>query len=260
MENKKMYKGVLNKVMHKGIEYVRVFHIDEVLEDKNVLLNFKVFEKVSDNEYIPFKYETIKEIDSELYEKLTVCLKSEYIAMETSEINHFLDSLISYTDKTFDLVVTSANDLSKNSTVLIYKEYMGVYYVIILEDKLATLYEVIIEDDKVQFSYVSDKLIEKILLYDFIEYIRDDLELYIKVSDNKVVGLTLVSDLRCYMEVIISKQISDDIVNASNEQFDTCWNFDLTTMKFLQKVSNEQMQEALKIATSKVEHIADLFI
>lgn len=262
MTNRKFYKGVLNKVIHNNEEYVRVFHIDEVLENKNVLLNFKVFKKVSENEYIPFNYEKLKDSDDELYVKLTVCLKSEYIAMETNEINCFLDSLISYTDKTFDLVVDSINKLSEKSNILIYKEYMGVYYTIIVEEGLGTLYEVIIDDGIVKFEYVSDKLIDKILMEDFIEYIRDDLELYVKVSENKVIGLTLVSGMRCYMEVIIAqpgeKRILD--TDSSNEIDEESWNFDLTTMKFLEPISNDQIQEALKIATSKVEHIADLFI
>ena len=36
--------------------------------------------------------------------------------------------------------------------------------------------------------------------------------------------------------------------------------FDLTTMKFLEPISNEEMQEALGIATLKVEKLADLLI
>lgn len=258
MNNKKFFKGVLNKVIHNEDVYVRVFHIEEVLNDKNILLNFRVFKKVSDDVYLPFDCEKIKDTDIELYAKLTVCLKSEYISMETDEINTFLDSLISYTDKTFDLVVDSVNKLYKDSNVLIYKEYMGIYYVIVVENELATLYEVVIGDEDIRFNYVSDKLIEKILLYDFVEYIRDDLELYIKVSDSKVVGLTLVSELRCYMEVEIGKHTLSDSNSDGNTE--GCWNFDLTTMKFLEPVSNEQMQEALKIATSKVEKVADLFL
>ena len=262
MTNRKFYKGVLNKVIHNNEEYVRVFHIDEVLENKNVLLNFKVFKKVSDNEYIPFNYEKIKDSDNDLYVKLTVCLKSEYIAMETNEINCFLDSLISYTDKTFDLVIDSVNALSKKANILIYKEYMGVYYTIIIEEGLGTLYEVIINDNNIEFRYVSDKLIDKILMEDFTEYIRDDLELYIKVSENKVIGLTLVSGMRCYMEVVVAQPGEQRITNIynSNERDEKSWNFDLTTMKFLEPISNDQMQEVLKIATSKVEHIADLFM
>lgn len=262
MINKKFYKGVLNKVIHNNDEYVRVFHIDEVLENKNVLLNFKVFKKISENEYIPFNYEKIKDSDNDLYVKLTVCLKSEYIAMETNEINCFLDSLISYTDKTFDLVVDSVNKLSKKSNILIYKEYMGVYYTIVVEEGLGTLYEVIIDNSNIEFKYVSDKLIDKILMEDFIEYIRDDLELYIKVSENKVIGLTLVAGMRCYMEVVVAHPGEKRIINEtnSNQIDEDSWNFDLTTMKFLEPISNDQMQEALKIATSKVEHIADLFI
>ena len=262
MRNRKFYKGVLNKVIHNGEEYVRVFHIDEVLENKNVLLNFKVFKKLSETEYIPFNYEKIKDSDNDLYVKLTVCLKSEYIAMETNEINSFLDSLISYTDKTFDLVVDSVNKLSENSNILIYKEYMGVYYTIVVEEGLGTLYEVIIDDEDIKLQYVSDKLIDKILMEDFTEYIRDDLELYIKVSQNKVIGLTLVEGMRCYMEVVVAQpgEAKANDVEGSNKIDEDTWNFDLTTMKFLEPISNNQMQEALRVATSKVEHIADLFI
>ena len=145
MTKRKFYKGVLNKVLHNDEEYIRVFHVDELLENKNILINFKVFKKVSETDYIPFDYEKIRDIDNELYVKLTVCLKSEYVSMETNEINIFLDSLISYTDKTFNLVSSSVNTISKNSDMLIYKEYMGVYYTIILEEGLGTLYEVVID-------------------------------------------------------------------------------------------------------------------
>lgn len=262
MVKNKFYKGVLNKVIHDNYEYVRVFHIDEVLDNKNVLLNFKIFKKISDNEYIPFYHEKIKETDNDLYVKLTACLKSEYIPMETNEINCFLDSLISYTDKTFDLVVKKINESFSESNILIYKEYMGVYYVIIVNNGLGTLYEVIIENENIEFKYVSDKLIDKILMDDFTHYIRDDLELYIKVSDNKVIGLTLVSGIRCYMEVIIAKPGEQRVINSNNNDNinNDSWSFDLTTMKFLEPISNDQMLEALKIATSKVEYIADLFI
>lgn len=260
--SKKFYKGALNKLIHNNEEYIRVFHIDEILENKKVLINFKVFKKVSDNEYIPFYYEKIKDSDNELYVKLTACLKSEYLAMETNEINNFLDSLIAYTDKTFDLVVNSMNAISKDSEVLIYKEYMGVYYAIVIEDGLGTLYEVVIDDESVGFKYVQDKLIDKILMEDFIKYIREDLELYIRVSRDKVIALTLVSGKRCYMEVVIAEPGEKRIVNVdnSNEEDDDSWNFDLTTMKFLEPISNEDMQEALRIATDKVERIADLFV
>ena len=259
---KKFYKGALNKLIHNNEEYIRVFHIDEILENKKVLINFKVFKKVSDTEYIPFYYENIKESDNELYVKLTVCLKSEYLPMETNEINCFLDSLIEYTNKTYDLVVNSLNAISKDSEVLIYKEYMGIYYVIVLEEGLGTLYEVIIDDESVGFRYVQDKLIDKILMEDFIKYIREDLELYVRVSKNKVIALTLVSNKRCYMEVVIAEPGEKRLVNIENEsnEDEDSWNFDLTTMKFLEPISNEDMQEALRVATDKVEKIADLFV
>lgn len=259
---KKFYKGVLNKIIHNNQEYIRVFHIDEVLDNKNILINFKVFKKLSENEFIPFDYEKIKDIDNDLYVKLTVCLKSEYIAMETTEINNFLDGLMIYTDKTFDLVANSIKSLSPNSEMLIYKEYMGVYYTIILENGLGTLYEVIIEDGDVSFKYVSDKLIDKIIMEEFTKYIRNDLELYIKVSKNRVIALTLVSNKRCYMEVTVAEPGEKRAVEYidTNKKDEDLWYFDLTTMKFLEPISNEEMQEALKIATNKVEQIADLFM
>lgn len=262
MNNKKFYKGVLNKVLHNNEEYIRVFHIDELTDNKNILLNFKVFKKELNNGYVPFNHEKIKDADNDLYIKLTACLKSEYIPMETNEINIFLDNLISYTDKTFDLVTNEAKKMYDEADILIYKEYMGIYYIIILEKGLGTLYEVVVDGDSVEFNYVSNKLIDKILMEDFIQYVREDLELYIKVSENKVIGLTLVSGMRCYMEVIIAhpgekKGLDSDGLNVSD---DDTWSFDLTTMKFLEPISNNQMQEALKIATSKVEHIADLYI
>lgn len=253
---KKLYKGVLNKVIHNDDEYIRVFHIDEISETKNILINFKVFKKISDEEYIPFNYNAIKDKNNELYIKLTACLKSEYIAMETNEINDFLDSLITYTDKTFALVSNSLKLISEKSELLIYKEYMGVYYALILEDGIGTLYEVNIDNDIVEFKYVSDKLVDKILMEDFIKYIRDDLELYIKVSTNKVIALTLVSNKRCYMEVVIEESTIDN----QSDLKDDSWKFDLTTMKFLEPISNEDMQEALKIATTKVEKLADLLM
>lgn len=253
---KKLYKGVLNKVIHDNNEYIRVFHIDEISETKNVLINFKVFKKVSNQEYVPFNYNSIKDENNELYTKLTACLKSEYIAMETNEINDFLDSLITYTDKTFTLVSNSLKLISEKSELLIYKEYMGVYYALILEEGIGTLYEVNIDNDVVEFKYVNDKLVDKILMEDFVKYIRDDLELYIKVSTNKVIALTLVSNKRCYMEVVVEESVIDNKSNSKDES----WKFDLTTMKFLEPISNEDMQEALKIATTKVEKLADLLI
>ena len=252
MVKKKLYKGVLNKVIHNDEEYIRVFHIDEISDIKNILINFKVFKKISENEYIPFNYNNIKDNDNELYIKLTACLKSEYIALETNEINVFLDSLITYTDKTFSLVSNSLKLISDKSELLIYKEYMGLYYAVVLEDNIATLYEVEIEDNVVGFKYVNDKVIDKILMEDFIKYIREDLELYVKVATNKIIALTLVSNKRCYMEVAVEE---------SNESSDSeSLQFDLTTMKFLEHISNEEMQEALKIATEKVEKLADLLI
>lgn len=258
MRNKKLYKGVLNKVIHNHEEYIRVFHIDEVMENKNVLLNFKVFKKVNEKEYVPFYYENIKDSDEELYTKLTVCLKSEYTPIETNEINDFLDSLMMYTDKTFDLVMNSIKVLSENAESLIYKEYMGIYYTIIIEDGLATLYEVVIEDDSVGFKYVSDKLVDKILMEEFLKFIRDDLELYVRVSKNKVIALVLVSGKRCYMEVVVAEPGEKRIVD--NKVDNDAWHFDLKTMKFLEPISNEEMQEALKVATVKVEKIADLLV
>lgn len=258
MIKKKFYKGVLNKVTHNNEEYIRVFHIDEISESKNILINFKVFKKISEIDFIPFDYESLKDSNEELYVKLTACLKSEYIPMETNEINVFLDSLISYTDKTFDLVKNSLKLLSDKSELLIYKEYMGVYYTIVIEENLGTLYEVVIDGDSVGFKYVSDKLIDKILMEDIIKYIRDDLELYIRVSKNKVIALTLVSNKRCYMEVVINEQKETQNINSSEEVNEDTLRFDLTTMKFLEPISNEEMQKALKIATQKVENIADL--
>ena len=258
MIKKKFYKGVLNKVTHNNEEYIRVFHIDEISESKNILINFKVFKKISEIDFIPFDYESLKDSNEELYVKLTARLKSEYIPMETNEINVFLDSLISYTDKTFDLVKNSLKLLSDKSELLIYKEYMGVYYTIVIEENLGTLYEVVIDGDSVGFKYVSDKLIDKILMEDIIKYIRDDLELYIRVSKNKVIALTLVSNKRCYMEVVINEQKETQNINSSEEVNEDTLRFDLTTMKFLEPISNEEMQKALKIATQKVENIADL--
>lgn len=252
MIKKKLYKGVLNKIIYNNEEYIRVFHIDEISETKNLLINFKVFKKISDNEYIPFNYNNIKDTNNELYVKLTACLKSEYIALETNEINSFLDSLITYTDKTFNLVSNSLKLISDKSELLIYKEYMGFYYAIVLEDNIATLYEVEIEDNVVGFKYINDKLIDKILMEDFIKYIREDLELYVKVSTNKIIALTLVSNKRCYMEVVVTEMKE----SSNNDSLQ----FDLTTMKFLEPISNEEMQEALGIATLKVEKLADLLI
>ena len=252
MKNKKYYQGKISKIIHNDTEYLRVFHAEEHPNKKYTLLNLKVFKKVSDTEYIPFYYEKIREIDPELFKKITVCIKSEYIEVETHEINMFLDSLISYTDKTFNLVSSSVKKISSQSDMLIYKEYMGIYYTIVLENGLGTLYEVVIDDDNVGFRYVPDKLIDKILIEDFPKYIRNDLELFVKVAENKIIALTLASGKRCYMEVVVSEYRS----NNSEESLQ----FDLTRLKFLENVSNEEVQEALRVASDKVEIIADLFI
>lgn len=254
MDRKKYYQGKISKIIHNGTEYLRVFHAEELPNKKYTLLNLKVFKKVSDTEYIPFHYERIKSIDEELYRKITACVKSEYIEVETHEINTFLDSLISYTDKTFNLVSASVKKFSPEADMIIYKEYMGVYYTIVLENKLGTLYEVVIDEHNVGFRYAPDKLIDKILIEDFPKYIRNDLELYIKVAENKIIALTLASGKRCYMEVVVSEYIDKD--NNSDESLQ----FDLTRLKFLENVSNEEVQEALRIASDKVEIIADLFI
>ena len=76
--------------------------------------------------------------------------------------------------------------------------------------------------------------------------------MYVKVSTNKIIALTLVSNKRCYMEVVVTERKE----SSNNDSLQ----FDLTTMKFLEPISNEEMQEALGIATLKVEKLADLLI
>lgn len=253
MLNKKFYKGVVNKVVCGDRIFMRVFHIDEKSDGSNELLNLRIFEEIEEGRYIPFH--TDENTDPYIIDRLLTPDSIEDVVIDIDEINLFLDSVVDYTEKTLDIVSNTVKSISPGAEVLIYKEYMCVYYTVVLDNDLAKLFEIkILSEDKMSFTYVEDKLVSKILIEDFSNYINEELELYVKVADDKYIVLTNVNGKRCSLEVVVHDNEEE---NLENEEYDL--SFDLNAMHFSSTFTQDDIEEALSVARFKMEKVADLF-
>ena len=133
-------KAVVNKVNYNGESYLRVYNIDEQEENKGNLINLKLFHEINPNVYLPLFYE--EGLDKDLFARLMTTDINEDIIIDLSEIEMFLLSLNLYIENTYDVVKSSVESLMPGYEMIVYKEYMSVFYTVLVSDKDAYIYEV----------------------------------------------------------------------------------------------------------------------
>lgn len=208
-------KAIVNKVNYNDETYLRVYNIDESGRNKGSLINLRLFHEVNPHVYMPFFYE--KGVDENLYNRLMTTDINEDIIISTEDIKLFLMSLNLYIENTYDVVKSSVESMMPNYEMIIYKEYMGIFYVVMSSEQDARIFEVKIDKNgKISLLTLEDNMVNILICRDFCRYISEDIEMYIKVSDKRYMVITNVSGKQCFMDIKIS---NDNSYNLKSIKF-----------------------------------------
>lgn len=207
MKRNILSKAIINKVNYNNEMYLRLYNIDESGKNKGNLINLRLFHEINPNVYLPFFYE--KDTDEALYNRLMTTDINEDIIISTEEIKLFLMSLNLYIENTYDVVKSSVESMMPGYEMLIYKEYMGIFYVVMSSQEDTRIFEVKIDTNgKISLLMLEDNVVNIIICRDFSRYISEDVEMYIKVSEKRYMIITNVSNKQCFMDITISKDNS----------------------------------------------------
>ena len=234
-------KAIVNKVNYNGESYLRVYNIDEKEENKGNLINLKLFYEINPGVYLPLFYE--EGVDEALFTRLTTTDINEDIIIDTSEIELFLMSLNLYVENTYDVVKSAVESLMPGYQMVAYKEYMSVFYTVLTSDKDACIYEVKIDKTgKISLLYLEGAMSDIIISRDFCKYINEDVEMYIKVSEERYIVITNISGKQCFMDIIMPEK---DVYN-------------LKSIKFSEASSDNDVSLALETIREKFNYIIEL--
>lgn len=241
MKQNILSKAIINKVNYDNESYLRVYNIDESEGNKGNLINLKLFHEVNPNVYLPFFYE--KGIAEDLYNRLMTTDINEDIIISTEEIKLFLMSLNLYVENTYDVVKSSVESMMPGYEMIIYKEYMSVFYVVMSSEKDSYIFEVKIDrDGKISLLTLEDNMVDILICRDFSRHINEDVEMYIKVSDTRYMVITNVLGKQCFMDI----KISDNDV------------YDLKSIKFANNIDDEDVSLSLDVIKEKFNYILEL--
>lgn len=234
MKKNILSKAIVNKVNYNGESYLRVYNIDEKEGNEGNLVSLRLFHEIKPNVYLPFFYE--KGASEDLYNRLMTTDINEDIIISTEEIKLFLMSLNLYIENTYDVVKSSVESMMPGYEMILYKEYMSVFYVVMSNKEDTRIFEVKInQDGKISLLTLEDNIVDILICRDFSRYINKDVEMYIKVSDTRYMVITNVSDKQCFMDIKIS---NNDVYNlksikfADNEEEDVSLSLDIIKEKF----------------------------
>lgn len=234
-------KAIVNKVNYKGEYYLRVYNIDEKDENKGNLINLKLFHEVNPGVYLPLFYE--EGVDEALFARLTTTDMNEDIIIDSSEIELFLMSLNLYVENTYDVVKNAVESLMPGYQMVAYKEYMSVFYTVLIGEKDAYIYEVKIDrTGKISLLHLEGNLSDIIISRDFCRYINEDVEMYIKVSEERYIVITNISGKQCFMDITMPEK---DVYN-------------LKSIKFSETSSDSDVSLALDTVREKFNYIIEL--
>ena len=234
-------KCVVNKVNFKGETYLRVYSINEEKEQKGTFINLKVFHEIKPSVYLPFYYE--ESDDAELIGRIRSTDINDDIIIDSEEIEIFLASIDMYLESTHDVVKQSVESMMPGSNLVLYKEYMGIFYVVLSNDAESCIYEVRLDQDgKVRLLYLEPNMIDFIVRRDVCRFVDDEAEMYLRVLENRYIVITNICDKQCVMDVEVADK-------------DT---YNLKSVKFKSTVENENITLTIDMIREKFEYIASL--
>lgn len=239
MKNKILSKSIVNKVNFKEQTYLRAYSINEENEQKGTFINLKVFKEVKPSVYLPFYYE--ESDDKELIGRLKTTDINEDKVIETEEIELFLASIDMYLEATYDVVKSSVESLMQGYEMILYKEYMGIFYVVLSDKNYSCVYEVRLDEDgKVRLLYLEKNMVDFIVRRDICRFVSCESEIYLQVSENRYFIITNISDKQCVMDVEV----------ADNNMYN------LKSVKFNSSSEDDNITLTLDTIREKFENIA----
>lgn len=234
-------KCIVNKVNFKGEKYLRLYNINEENELKGTFINLKVFYEAKPFVYLPFFYEESE--NEELKERLMCTDINDDIIIDSEEIETFLSSIDRYLESTHDVVKSSIESLMPGYEMILYKEYMGIFYVVLSNEKNSCIYEVRLDEEgKIRLLYLENHMVNFIVRRDVCRFIEDDAQIYLKVAENRYMVITNISDKQCVMDVEISENNT----------------YNLKSVKFNSVSPDENITLTLDLIREKFEYIASL--
>lgn len=241
MEKKILSKCIVNKVNFKEQTYLRVYSIDEGKEQKGTFINLKVFKEVKPSVYLPFYYE--ESDDKELIGRLRSTDINEDKIIDSEEIELFLASIDIYLETTHDVVKSSVESLMPGYNMVLYKEYMGIFYVVLSNEKHSCVYEVRLDEEgKVRLLYLEKNMIDFIVIRDICRFVEYDAQMYLQVLENRYMVITNISDKQCVMDIEIAENNT----------------YNLKSVKFNSSKPDENVTLTLDTIREKFEYIASL--
>lgn len=217
-------KAIINKVEYEGEKYLRVYNIDEKEENKGNLINLKFFHEIQPNVYLPLFYE--KDSDEGLFRRLRTTDMNEDTLVSSKDIELFLSSLNLYVENTYDVIKSTVESLIPGYSLILYKEYLSIFYVVLSNGSDVFIYEIKIDKNgKISLLYLEDNVAEIIITRDFSRYINETSEFYIKINDKRYIVVLNIDENKCFVDIKISQE-KDNIIK-SIKMLDNINNYDV---------------------------------
>lgn len=241
MKNTILTKCVVNKVNFEGQTYLRLYTINQENELKGTFMNLKVFLEIKPSVFVPFYYEECD--NNELKVRLMTTNVNEDISVDFEEIERYLTSIDRYLNETHDVVQSICKSLMPEYEMIVYKEYMGVFYVILSNNQKSLVYEVRLDmEGKLRLLYLEKNMASFIVTRDLCRFIADDIEMYLQVGEDRYMIITNITEKQCIMDI--------DITDENK--------YNLRGIKFNSSIPDENVTLALGVIKEKIEHIAKL--
>lgn len=241
MKKRILSKCIVNKVNFEGETYLRAYSIDEEREQKGTFINLKVYKEVKPSVYLPFYYD--ESDNKELTGRLRTTDINDDIMVDSDEIEVFLSGIDMYLETTYDVVKNSVESLIPGCEMILYKEYMNIFYVIVSNKKVSYIYEIRLGiDGKIRLLYLEPTMVDFIVRRDVCRFIPEESQIYLQVYDNRYAVVTNISDKQCIMDI----EVSDD--NTYN----------LKSVRFNSNSPDENITLTLDTIREKFEYIASL--
>lgn len=238
MKKNILSKCVVNKVNFKGETYLRLYNINEEKEQKGTFINLKVFRELKKFVYIPFYYEECK--DEELIRRIRATDIDNDILVDLNEIERYLIGVDMYISNTYDVVKTSSESFMTGYDMVLYKEYMGVFYVVLSSKEESCIYEVRLDrEGKFRLLYLEQNIVDFIVRRDLYRFIEDETQMCLRVFQDRYIIITDILGKQCFLDVEVFE---------NNK-------YNLKSVKFNVLTKEENITLPLDVINKKIERI-----
>ena len=193
-------KCIMNKVEFDEEYYLRVYNIDRIQGREDHLINTRLFKEVLNGVYLPVFLD--KDKDFELIERLRRTDINEDILMSEDEVRLFLVNMRLYIESTYENLKNYLNNYLNEYELLVYKEYLNVFYAALKKGEYIEIVEVRVnKDGEVNLISLEEDLIEAIVYRDLYKHLDKTSDVYIKTPAKNYIVITKLMSRKSFVSI-----------------------------------------------------------